>query len=103
MNRYRSNVAITEIIGSMILLLIAVGTFSLIHSTILSDDGPEPETYVKIMGEVIGSNVIMEHQGGESLELDTEISITIAGTEYNGLVSNWLNDKNNNGEWNLGR
>ena len=75
---------------------------SLIYITVLSDDGPNPETYVKIVGNVQGSNVIFEHQGGESLELDTKISINIAGEEYNGVVRNWLNDKNDNDEWNLG-
>jgi hypothetical protein len=28
--------------------------------------------------------------------------MTIAGTEYNGMVSNWLNDKNKNDKWNIG-
>jgi len=98
----KSNGAIAEIIGTMLLLSIAVLALSVIYIYVLSDDGPNPETYVKITGEVIGSNVIFEHQGGESLDLDTKISIAIAGIEYNGMVSNWLNDKNNNDEWNLG-
>ena len=97
-----SNRAVAEIVGTMLLLTMAILALSVVYFYVLSDDGPNPETYVKITGEVIGSNVIFEHQGGESLDLDTKISITIAGLEYNGMVSNWLNDKNNNDEWNLG-
>ena len=98
----KSNRAVAEILGTMLLLTIAVLALSVIYLYVLSDDGPNPETYVKITGEVIGSNVIFEHRGGETLDLDTKISIEIAGIEYNGAVSNWLNDKNNNDKWNLG-
>jgi len=98
----KANRAVAEILGTMLLLTIAVLALSVIYFYVLSDDGPSPETYVKITGSVIGSNVIFEHQGGESLELNTKISIKIAGIEYSGMVSNWLNDENNNDEWNLG-
>ena len=98
----KTDKAVSEIISTMLLLIIAILAMSLIYITVLSDDGPNPETYVKIVGNVYGSNVIFEHQGGESLELDTKISINIAGEEYNGVVRNWLNDKNDNDEWNLG-
>jgi uncharacterized protein YegL len=98
----KSNRAVSEIFGTMLLLTITVLVFSAIYIFVLSDEGPNPEIYVKITGQVIGSNVIFEHQGGESLELDTKISITIAGEEYNRFVSDLLKDKNNDDKWNLG-
>jgi len=98
----KSNRAVSEIIGAMLLLLIVVSVFSLIYFQVLSDEGPENKTIVKIVGRIEGTNVILEHQGGEPLELDTEISITIAGVEYSGVVENWLNDKNDDGAWNIG-
>ena len=98
----RSNKAVSEIIGTMLLLVLAISALSLIYFQVLSDDGPDSRTIVKIVGKVEGTDVVLEHQGGEPLGLDTEISITIAGTEYNGDVSEWLNDENNNGKWNLG-
>lgn len=98
----KSNMAVSEIIGAMLLLLIVVSVFSLIYFQVLSDEGPENKTIVKIVGRIEGTNVILEHQGGEPLELDTEISITIAGVEYSGVVENWLNDKNDDGAWNIG-
>lgn len=98
----RSNKAVSEIIGTMLLLVLAISALSLIYFQVLSDDGPDSRTIVKIVGKVEGTDVVLEHQGGEPLEMDTEISITIAGTEYNGDVSEWLNDENNDGKWNLG-
>jgi len=98
----KSNRAVSEIIGAMLLLLIVVSVFSLIYFQVLSDEGPENKTIVKIVGRIEGKNVVLEHQGGEPLELDTEISITIAGVEYSGAIENWLNDKNDDGVWNIG-
>jgi len=99
----KSNRAIAEIISTILLCLIAVFVLSVIYFYVLSDDGPNPETYVKIVGSVIGSNVILEHHGGESLSSDTKINITIIqGIQYiNTTVGNLLNDENNNGKWDL--
>jgi len=94
--------AVSEMLGTMLLLLIVISVFSLIYSQVLSDEGPENKTIVKIGGRIEGTNVILEHQGGEPLELDTEISITLGGVEYKGPISNWLDDKNNDGLWNIG-
>ena len=98
----KSNRAVSEIIGTMLLLLIAISVFSLIYFQVLSDEGPENKTIVKIGGRIEGTNVVLEHQGGEPLELDTEISITIGGIKYEGPVGNWLDDKNEDGVWNMG-
>lgn len=98
----KSNRAVSEIIGAMLLLLIAISVFSLIYFQVLSDEGPENKTIVKIGGRIEGTNVVLEHQGGEPLELDTEISITIGGIKYEGPVGDWLDDKNEDGVWNMG-
>jgi len=101
MKNKKSN-AVSEMLGTMLLLLIVISVFSLIYVQVLSDDGPENKTIVKIGGRIEGTNVVLEHQGGEPLELDTEISITVGGVEYLGSVGNWLDDKNDDGMWNVG-
>jgi len=98
----KSNGAVSEIVGTMLLLLMVISVFSLIYFQVLSDEGPENKTIVKIGGRLEGTNVILEHQGGEPLELDTEISITLGGVKYEGPVGNWLDDKNDDGVWNIG-
>ena len=93
----KSNGAVSEIVGTMLLLLIVISVFSLIYFQVLSDEGPENKTIVKIGGRLEGTNIVLEHQGGEPLELDTEISITVGGIKYEGSVGNWLDDKNDDG------
>lgn len=102
MNHKRYKIAVSEIIGTFILLAMVISAFSIIYFQVLSDKGPEYNTFVKIGGKVEGRNVILEHKGGELLDPDTELSIVIAGIEYNGTVDNWLIDSNSNGKWNLG-
>lgn len=98
----KSNEAVSEIVSAMLLLLIVISVFSLIYFQVLSDEGPENKTIVKIGGRLEGTNIVLEHQGGEPLELDTEISITVGGIKYEGPVGNWLDDKNDDGVWNIG-
>ncbi len=97
-----SNYSVSEIIGMLLLLFIVVSLFSITFLTILSDNGPEPQTFVKITGEVIGREIIFEHQGGEVLNADTIISIDLPNNSVKGPVSNWLEDSNHDMIWNLG-
>lgn len=97
-----SNGAVSELLATLLLLAIAVIVVSIIYIQVLSDEGPNPKTIVKIAGDVEGTNVILEHRGGESLQLNTEISIIIAGTEYQGTIGQWLDDENNDSQWNIG-
>jgi hypothetical protein len=98
----KSNEAVSNIIGMMLLLMMVISTFSLVYIQVLSDEGPQLKTFVKIGGKVEGTNVVLEHKGGESIGLNSDFSIEIAGVEYNGFVGDWLKDVNDNGVWNLG-
>ena len=84
MKHQRYKIAVSEIIGTFILLAMVISAFSIIYFQVLSDKGPEYNTFVRIGGRVESRNVILEHKGGELLDLDTELSIIIAGIEYNG-------------------
>ena len=97
-----SNHSVTEIIGLLFLLVLVISIFSIVYMNILSNDGPEQKTFVKIMGEVVGNEIIFEHQGGEALNADTIISITLPDGTVKGPVSKWLEDSNNDMIWNLG-
>lgn len=107
------NSAVAEIVGSVLLLAIAVSMFALIYMNVLSDEGPPPETYVTIVGKMgIDDNAddfkdaIFEHRRGESLGTDTELIVTIAGTYKSTIIINdgTLIDlqKLADGYWNVG-
>jgi flagellin-like protein len=101
-NRSQSERGVSEIFGTLLLLLIALSVISVIFIYVLSDDGPEEHTFVKISGRTEGPKIILEHQSGETVDPDTKISINLAGTTYTGTVHDWLNDTNGDGVWNLG-
>lgn len=63
-----SNYAVSEVIATMLLILIAIAAFSVIY---LNFNFPEPDykTPVKIWGEVNDNgNIVLHHKGGSSLE-----------------------------------
>jgi hypothetical protein len=98
----KSNKAVSEIVGMLLLLIIVISMFSLIYFYIFSDAGPHQQTFVKISGDVEENIVVLEHQGGEPLEYNTEILINVGGMEYTGRIGKWLHDENTDGKWNLG-
>ena len=85
MNIKKGDSALAEIIGSIILLAIAICFISIIYFQVLSTPGPGPETYVTIIGKIEkkdGNNTVaFENRRGETLGLNTKITLQIGG-EY---------------------
>jgi hypothetical protein len=79
-----------------------MSVMSLIFFQINSNPGPPKKTYVQLMGKVEGTNLILEHQGGDSLNLDTNISFNIGSKKYFFKVGDLLIDQNHDNLWNLG-
>jgi hypothetical protein len=70
----KNNDAVSELIGSVLLLLIAVTVFVVIQANILSYPTPVQEPFVTIIGEIQGKNITLLHRGGEPLSLKTRVS-----------------------------
>ena len=94
--------AVSEVLSSMLMLVIAVIVLSMIYDFVLSDSGPEEQTFVSIIGKIESNKIVLEHQGGETISLDTPVSFTLAGEEYKTFVRDYLIDTNCNNNWNLG-
>ncbi|OYT30196.1 hypothetical protein B6U98_00215 [Thermoplasmatales archaeon ex4572_165] len=69
-NSITSNtIAVSEIVGGMLLLFIAVLSFTAIYSFVLPLPEPDVDSYVKLQGYVNTNNIIiLEHIGGEELK-----------------------------------
>ena len=93
----RNNDAVSEIIGEIFLLAIAISLISVIFTQVLSTSGPQDTTRVTIIGKIEENQPVFEIQRGEPLGLDTIIFINIAGNinEYS------IRDIHNQ-EWNIG-
>jgi len=102
MKHRRNNHAVSELLGAILLLFIVVVAFSIIYFQLTSIKGPAPQTYVNIVGEIQGQNVVLTHKGGESLDAKDPISFTVGGEKKTYLIGDYLNDTNHNGKWDLG-
>jgi len=99
MRRMRNNNAVSELVGTILLLGIAVSAFSVIYLQFANDDGPAPQTYVNIHGEILKENITLTHRGGESLDGNGPITFTIAGKPITSNILKYLIDTNANGKW----
>ena len=98
----RSLLAVSEVIGHVLMLLVAVSSNALIYDSLLDVEFFEEETHVDLNAYIKDSNSIILHSGGEPITLTSEIQINVAGKNYDGPLSNWVKDENQNGYWNCG-
>jgi hypothetical protein len=82
MNNKRKDKAVAEIIGTVLLLAVAVSVIAVIYFQVLSDEGPSPTNIVRVVGKGEGGYIYLEHMGGDDINLDNSITYTIAGYTY---------------------
>jgi hypothetical protein len=100
------NEAVSEIVGTLFLITIAIGLFTVVSLIILnpwinySDTSPPNVTLVAFIQD---DSVIIEHRGGIPLDQDIRITITIANTNdtFNIDDFNYWDDTNSDGLWNI--
>ncbi len=105
----KGNNAVTEIIGTMILLLIAVAVFAVIFYTVVSNLNSSSETIVDIVGKMNNGYIVLEHRGGEPLDKEqTNIIFTIGGYPESHDLSDLTVKRSDGGDgltdgfWNIG-
>ena len=107
----KSNDAVSEVLGTVLLLGMAVSLFSLLSYTVLSFPFTPSSPSVNVVGYVEDTNVTLEHYGGESLDSNITIIININKNSKKINIDdilnkddiNWsLGDENNNNLWDLG-
>ena len=99
----RSDNAISQTLGAVLLLLIALAILSLVYMYVLSYPLPNPAPIVEIVGSLEGGNIVLLHRGGENLGLSTELVLTIGNTTDYTTVGNHLDSElKSDGFWNIG-
>ena len=105
MKNRRADTGVSEIIGIVLLLLMAIALFSAVYLFVMNealDVSEKASPSATVLGTIGGSDIILEHRGGDALSLDTKIMITISGVTYNMTVGDLLNDESNgDGKWNI--
>jgi len=77
MKNKKANKAVSNIVGTVLLLGMAIALFSIVQIIALSlPYNPNPPS-VRLVGNIEGNVIYIAHHGGESLSLDTKIIFTI--------------------------
>ncbi len=78
MKNKRADKAVSSIVGTALLLGMAIALFSIVQILALSFPyNPNPPS-ARLVGNIEGDVIYIVHHGGESLSLDTKIIFTIA-------------------------
>lgn len=104
MKKMRTEPAVSPVIGTILLLIIAIGAMSIVYMNVLSDDGPAIQRYVTVVGTVEGTDMVIEHRGGENLPIE-HISLDIMfrnETLHVDLEGNLSAEARADGYWGLG-
>ena len=101
----RFNYAISEVMGTVLLLIMAVSLFGVVYVFVVNEafNPEENAPSVAIAGTTEGKNLIFENRGGKSLSSESLICfLSVAGQEMNMEIGPYLEDTNGNGMWDAG-
>ena len=98
----RTKLAVTEIIGTMLMLVMATSSFTVVYYNVVSVPTPNPAPIVELSGMIDDNQVIVTHRGGVPLDLDTELTLNVGGTQKSFRVRDFLDSKSKeDGVWGL--
>jgi len=98
--------AVSNIIGTMLLLGITITLFSVVCTIVLSYPSNPSLPAVNLVGTIEDEYLLIEHRGGESLDLKTKIVLTINQEISKTIVigeNNYLDaEAKNDNQWGIG-
>lgn len=98
----RNNNSVSQVLGTILLLGIAVAIFSVLYIIVLSEPFDAEEPYPTTVTFVEGGKIIIEHRGGEELGVDNTFSFEFGDASYAFNVGDLLKDSNSDNKWNIG-
>jgi len=96
------NQAVSEVLGTILLLAISVSLFSVVYIAVFSIHPSSPQPSSNIVGCIEKNKIIFEHRSGDPLSLDTKILLNIGGNKIEITVGQFLEDANGDGLWSIG-
>jgi hypothetical protein len=103
MSHGRENVGVSEVVGTVLLLGMAVTLFTIVYVSVLTTSPPPLTPQVNAIGRAEGDTIFLDHYGGEPMELDDTVLWTIGGTPLSLTIGDLLSDEAKaDGYWNFG-
>jgi len=95
MKNKRTRQAVTPIIGTVLLLAMAISLFAVLNIIVFSYPQEPKSPSVNLIGAIEKGNINITHYGGESLIPETQVIITIGNSHYDKKISDFPSyDKN---------
>jgi flagellin-like protein len=85
--------AVSEIVGTIMLLGMAVALFTIVHLMAVNYPFNEPRPSVRLSATIDNDTVIVVHQGGESLPLDTKLMFALKNETFEDDIITNASDK----------
>ena len=100
----RSNQAVSEVVDIVLLLGITIALFTFLNYIVFSYSFDESSPSVSLIGSIdeVNNMINIKHNGGESLEGNTNVIITIESDVYQNTSKELLRDVNGDNKWNIG-
>jgi len=106
MKKIRSKKALTPIIATVLLLGMAIALFSVVQIIVFNFPFHETNPSVKLVASVnsTANTIYVQHHGGKSLSLDTEIHLIIGEDSKEPIIvkNNLDSEAKKNNVWNIG-
>jgi len=94
--------AVSEALGTILLLGIAVAIFASLYFIVLSEQFETDDPIPSVVASVEGKYITFEHRGGDELNIDDKFIINIGSEKKELIVGDFLRDTNNNDKWDIG-
>lgn len=107
-NFKKNNKAVSEVLGTVLLLVISVSLFSVVYVSFFAVDVTPNTPSVNIVGAIKEDSLVLDHYGGEPLSLGTKVLLDFNpdGSNRKSVIvdeENYLElDEKQDGEWNIG-
>jgi uncharacterized repeat protein (TIGR01451 family) len=93
MNFRESKNAVSEIISTILLLAIASSFFGVIYLNVLTPPTYSPPPITNIAGKIEENNILLEHRGGEQLDIYSDILIMMSGKTMIMRIEDYLDSE----------
>jgi FlaG/FlaF family flagellin (archaellin) len=99
----KNNSAVSEILGTILLVGISVILFSTVYISLFTTDLGDAVPTVNIAASIEGENLVLHHCGGNDLAVESEIVITDKSNKNNNIVLKDLmnSEDKKDGLWNI--
>ena len=100
----RAHRAVSEVIGTILLLGMSVSLFSVVYISVLTVPYSPPTPSVNIICQIDDGNIVLSHYGGKALNFDSKIVLIADGQPIEFLTAGdyLYNDFNDDGLWSVG-